>query len=256
MRFQLYSPSDRLKPYIKRFVLSESDAEQTYSVLPTTSLVMGFQYKGRLAYFNDTTETPLATAGITGIQNRFRLFKNAPKTGSVLIMFTETGAASFFKEPIHELFDESLALDHFTSRSVLEALTDQLSEAASDLERIGFVESFLLSRFQEPIIDPLVLRAVQSIQQSQGAIRISALLDKLCISQSPFEKRFRRVVGTSPKKFSSIVRMNHALQLLTTNQSLTQTSVAVGYFDQAHFSNEFKTFTGVSPTEFIRSSTR
>ncbi|WP_420150159.1 hypothetical protein [Spirosoma sp.] len=49
MRFQHYVPSDRLKSYVKWFVISESADEQTYQILPDTSLVIGFQYRGQLA---------------------------------------------------------------------------------------------------------------------------------------------------------------------------------------------------------------
>jgi hypothetical protein len=46
-RFDKYEPGDILKPYIKDFVISENDREQTYKVLPDTSLVIGLQYKGQ-----------------------------------------------------------------------------------------------------------------------------------------------------------------------------------------------------------------
>jgi hypothetical protein len=46
-RFDKYEPGDILKPYIRYFVISENDREQTYKVLPDTSLVIGLQYKGQ-----------------------------------------------------------------------------------------------------------------------------------------------------------------------------------------------------------------
>lgn len=252
MRYQVYTPSDRLKPYVKQLIISEGDDEQTYRVLPGTSLVMGFQYRGKIATINGATTQSLAKAGVTGIQDGFRLFKNESVTGSVLVIFTETGAASFFSEPIHELFGESVSLDNFLNCAILGTLEDRLAEALSDQARIQLVEYFLLSRLQTPKADALVEQAIQQIYHSRGTIRMLALADKLCISQSPLEKRFRRLVGTSPKKFASIVRMNQAIATLSTTNSLTDLSIESGYFDQAHFINGFKAFTGVTPSEFLQ----
>lgn len=252
MRYQVYLPCDRLKPYVRQLIISESSDEQTYKVLPDTSLVMGFQYRGKIATVHGATTQPLATAGITGIQNGVRTFRNSPATGSVLVIFTETGTASFFKEPLHELFGDSVSLDSFLNRSTISGLEDQLAEALSDQARIQLVECFLLSRLRTLKSDGLVEQAIQLIYHSRGTIRMVALADKLCISQSPLEKRFRQMVGTSPKKFSSIVRMKHAIAAFSKTNSLTGISIEAGYFDQAHFINGFKRFTGVTPTEFLQ----
>lgn len=251
MRYQVYIPCDRLKPYIRQFVISEASDEQTYKVLPDTSLVMGFQYAGKLASVKGTNTLPLATAGITGIQTGFRIFKNAPVTGSVLVVFTETGAASFFREPIHEFLGESLSLDNFLNSSILNSLEDQLAAATTDQARVQLIEQFLISRLQKPKSDALVSLAIQYIYQSKGTIRMTALADALCSSQSPLEKRFRQLVGTSPKRFSSIVQMKQAIAAFSKANSLTDISLESGYFDQAHFSNGFKTFTGLTPREFL-----
>ena len=76
--------------------------------------------------------------------------------------------------------------------------------------------------------------------------------DRLFISQSPFEKRFRKVVGTSPKKFASIVRFNAVLNNLNTTKSLAQLCYENNFFDQAHFIKDFKQFTGETPENFKR----
>ena len=54
--------------------------------------------------------------------------------------------------------------------------------------------------------DALVAKAVNLIVNSNGTLRITELSQRLYISQSPLEKRFRKVVGATPKKFSSIIR--------------------------------------------------
>jgi hypothetical protein len=41
-------PVDILKPYVRKIVIYAIDEPQTYKVLPDSSLVIGFQYRGTL----------------------------------------------------------------------------------------------------------------------------------------------------------------------------------------------------------------
>jgi AraC-like DNA-binding protein len=251
MKFETYIPCDALKPFVKSLIISESTEEKTYKVLPDTYLVIGFQYKGKLTYIDKGNEVLLSQSGITGLRDSFRIFKNSRGIGTLLVYFNEAGAATFFKEPLHELFRESLSLDNFMLRSELLLLEEQLCEADTDKKRIEVVEQFLISKiiYTEP--DRLILTALSLIHKSKGNIRIKELMDQLHISQSPLEKRFRKAVGTSPKKFASIVRMKNLLQQHNSSNSLTDLGYEAGFYDQAHFIKAFKSFTGDTPENFF-----
>lgn len=251
MKFEKFPPTNRLQPYIKYLVISEASEEQTYKVFPSTGLVLGFQYKGKLAYLKNDSENPLAISGITGLQDSFRVFKNEKNIGSVLVFFNEIGASHFFQNPINELFNESLSLDNLVNKSEISRIEDLLSEAQTDQERINIVEQFLLLLLTEKQEDKIVTEAVQQIYEAKGKLKMKQLADFLYISQSPFEKRFRKVVGTSPKKFASIIRFNHILTNLQKGNSL-DLSYENFFFDQAHFIKDFKHFTGETPEQFIK----
>src|ERR1700742_4080618 len=113
MKFQVHLPCDQLLPYVKHLIISENEHAGTYQVLPDTALVIGFQYRGKLAYLADDQAHPLTTAGITGLRDTYRVFQNTAGVGSVLVVFRENGAAMFLRHPLHELFGESLSLEHF-----------------------------------------------------------------------------------------------------------------------------------------------
>jgi AraC-like DNA-binding protein len=232
-------------------MVSESEEAQSYTVLPGTSLVMGFQYRGRLAYQQESSAISLATAGITGILNTYRIFENTANTGTVLVIFKEAGAAPFFREPLHELYNESLSLDNLVEREELTVLEEQLSAAISDKERAGLVEQFLLSRMQPFKTDLLVKAAIEQIHLTNGLIRMDDLAEKLYTSKSPLEKRFRQVVGTSPKKFATIIRMKSAL-ITMQSPRVMQNDRLLGYYDQSHFIHDFKKFTGTTPEQYLK----
>jgi AraC-like DNA-binding protein len=252
MKFDKYFPAEILRNYIKYYVVSESDLASEYKVFPSTGLVIGFQYSGNLATVNNNVENELSSAGITGISDGYKIFKNSNHIGSVLIFFTEIGFTYFASHPANELFNLSTSLADIFKKAEIEAVEDRLQKVNSDAQRVKVVEVFLLSQLKSLATDQLVMAAVQLIYDSRGTIRIKELCEKLCISQSPFEKRFRKVVGTTAKKFASIVRFNTVLSQLNQTKSLTEICYENNFFDQAHLTKDFKQFTGDTPENLKR----
>ena len=252
MKFDKHFPTDQLKPYIKYFVVSENELKNEYKVFPSSGLVIGFQYKGQLATINNNTENKLTSAGITGITDGYKIFKNSADIGTVLIYFTEIGFTHFASHPANELFNLSLSLDDVFDRKIVNEVEEKLTIATTDKHRIKVVEQFLISQLKGIQTDKLIVEAVKLIYQTNGTIRIKELNEKLFISQSPFEKRFRKVVGTTAKKFASIVRFNAVLDNLNETKTLTEICYENNFFDQAHFIKDFKQFTGDTPENFKR----
>ena len=251
MKFEVHLPCLRLMPYVKHLVISENENAAVYKILPDTALVIGFQYKGKLSYVDNELETGLATAGVTGLRDTYRMFKNTAGVGSVLVVFREHGAARFLRTPLNELFGESLSLEHFFSSSTLSEIKERLAAAPGDLSRIKLIEDFLVSQLDDKREDLLVSRALEYIHQLKGTIRMSDLVALLNTSASPLEKRFRREVGVSPKKFATIVRARNVLQAMERgNEGYAE--YLSSYYDQAHFIKDFKKFAAVTPEQYLR----
>jgi AraC-like DNA-binding protein len=252
MKFDYYSPTERLKPYIKHLVVSENELEGLYKVFPSSGLVIGFQYKGQLSTIHNSSETQLNSSGITGISDGYKIFKNSSGVGTILVYFTEIGFTHFATHPANELFNLSLSLDEIFDKNKVAEIEEKLTSSCTDKQRIKIVEQFLLTQLKDIATDKLIVEAVKLIYQTNGTIRVKELNEQLFISQSPFEKRFRKVVGTTPKKFASIVRFNSVLDQLSPTKSLTEICFENSFFDQAHFIKNFKQFTGETPENFKR----
>lgn len=252
MKFDKYFPADQLKDYIKYYVVSENDIESEYKVFPSSGLVIGFQYKGQLATISNNKESKLTSAGITGISDGYKIFKNSADIGTILVCFTEIGFTHFSSNPANELFNLSLSLDDIFEKSKVNEIEEKLAMASTDKQRVRMVEQFLIAQLKDIETDKLIVEAIKLIYQSKGTIRIKELNEKLYISQSPFEKRFRKIVGTTAKKFASIVRFNSVLDHLSETKTLTEICYENNFFDQAHFIKDFKQFTGDTPENFKR----
>lgn len=251
MRFETVIPAERLQPYIKQLVISENATQHTYKVFPSAAIVMGFQYSGTLYVVGNNTTTPLSSAGITGLSDSYKQFTNSANIGTILVYFTELGLAHFTTIPVNQLFGQSVSLDHLFNKDKVSETEEKLNHATTDRQRIRIVEQFLLSQIKSIQTDKLVIEAVKAIYQSKGTIAISELAKQLCTSQSPLEKRFRKIVGATPKKFASIIRFDAILNgLESNNRSLTGICYDNNFFDQAHFIKEFRRFTGQTPEQF------
>lgn len=251
MNIDTHIPTELLKPFIKTYLIIESQDELINRVLPDTSLAIAFRYKGQVNYITDSSRNGLPRSVVSGLRKSVRLINYTKNTGNILVIFKEAGATAFFKEPLHELFEESIPLDNFIPQvSIVE---EQLAEAQNNHQRITIIEQFLLSKLYDPRPDKLIAAAIQKIHSAKGIIKIKELADTLYISQDAFEKRFRKIAGTSPKQFSSVVRMKSIINQRQYGQTLTEIAFDAGYFDQAHFNKDFKLFTGQTPSDFFKS---
>lgn len=250
MKFDQYLPTPALRPYIRHLVISEHEQSHTYKVFPSTGMVVGFQYRGRLLLHEGQGASPLHQAGITGMTDGYRVFEASAHIGTVLVYFTEVGFAFFSATPARELFNLSVSLYDVFDQAGVSETEDRLAAASTDAERIASVTHFLLSQLRQQQTDRLIVEAVRRIYAAQGHVRIRELATDLHISQSPFEKRFRKLVGTTPKKFASIVRFHAVLDELGKTKSLTEICYENHFFDQAHFIRDFKKYTGDTPESF------
>jgi len=183
MKFEKHFPTERLKPYIKCLIVSENKLENEYKVFPSSGLVIGFQYKGQLATIKSNTESKLTSAGITGISDSYKTFKNSAEIGTILVYFTEVGFTHFSSHPANELFNLSLSLDDIFEKGKVNEVEEKLALSFTDKQRIKVVEQFLLTQLKDIETDKLVVEAVKLIYQSKGTIRIKELNEKLFISQ-------------------------------------------------------------------------
>ena len=62
---------------------------------------------------------------------------------------------------------------------------------------------------------------------------------------------FKKHMGISLMKYAKKIRIDRAkVLLLTTNMSILDIAYTLGFYDQSHFSKTFKSFEGITPSEF------
>jgi len=250
IRFQ---PVPALAPFVKGYIVIESQTELVNRVLPDTSIAIAFQFRGRVNYLVDQNTSSIPVVSISGLRKSNRLINYTPNTSALIVQFKPGGAAPFFTSPMNELFGETTSLENVIGIQRAVTIQEQLAESVDNRKRISIVENFLLSSLKVNKTDMLIATAVNKINFANGNVKIKSLASDLCISHDAFEKRFRKIIGATPKQFASIVRMNAIIQQHLANRRLKSIAFDAGYFDQPHFNKEFKLFTGQTPTDFLRS---
>jgi AraC-like DNA-binding protein len=251
MRSLSLAPSAALRPYVERFLIVEYIAGKTNTLLPGTGIVAAFRFKGQCLVDGDTAPNSL----VTGLRDSARTLTHSGSCANVLAMFTPTGAATFLREPVEYLFNATMPLDLQVRRSELDLVEEQLAESPGHHHRVSLVEQFLLNQKRDRRPDPLVTAAVAHIHHTRGSLRIDSLARHTGLSQSALERRFHRAIGTTPKKFATIVRLRHVVRLRKAGASLTEIAYAAGYADQPHFIKDFKRFAREAPESFFQSAT-
>jgi len=95
--------------------------------------------------------------------------------------------------------------------------------------------------------------AIEHIQTSPHlSIDVNDLACRSGVSVSQFERDFSQLLGLSPRRYATRVRIDAALNLLRGDDPIVQIAHACGYADQSAFTRRFKHVVGMTPGQYRR----
>jgi transcriptional regulator GlxA family with amidase domain len=101
-------------------------------------------------------------------------------------------------------------------------------------------------------VESQIIRAIDLISLSKGQLSLAGVASDVCLCQRHFERKFKSVIGVSPKMLAKIFRLNNALQCMQKHQHADLLTIAIecGYYDHTHLAKDFKLLTGDTPADF------
>ena len=134
----------------------------------------------------------------------------------------------------------------------------KLEQKASPLEQesrfVSVITSLLAQQFKYPNLQRpgKEFRRVKLLRdyiKSRYAENISLTELSSLANLSSFHllRVFREQVGVPPHEYQIHIRINEARNLLRNGHSIAEAAIKVGFFDQSHFSRNFKRVTGMTP---------
>ncbi len=257
MKFQIIQPSGILARFIKYYWVMEKssfESDVCERVIPTGNIDLMFHYRNCFKVKRgDNSTFKQANSFISGISNSYADVTTNGETGMICVTFLPYGACNFFNFPLLEIENQNVNLDCIFGNEPKE-IEEQLCGAQSLTERVSVIENFLISKLSPNVKrDWLLIKSgIELINQSKGQISALILSEKLCVTSKTLERKFSAMVGKTPKQFIKIVRFQNILNIFSTSKELILTEMAYsnGYFDQAHFIKDFKSFSGLTPKDY------
>jgi AraC-like DNA-binding protein len=153
-----------------------------------------------------------------------------------------------------ELADTHVDLEALWGISAME-LRERLCEAKMPSERFDLLEKALVAHLFRPLERHHAVRfALDTFARSNSGLPVRDVARDAGLSQRRFIQLFAREVGMSPKLFCRVRRFRQALE--TTRQTAepdwARVAVDCGYYDQSHLIHDFRFFSNLSPTEYVR----
>lgn len=179
----------------------------------------------------------------------------AGRIGLISVYFKPFGASAFFDYEASELSGMNLDLACIIGDKC-KTLIDEIASAANYKIRLEIIEKYLMKSMNlrnSFEFDPLS-RAVDLINSRCGMLSVDAVASAAYVSGRQLDRLFAKRIGLSPKQYMRIRKMNFAISLMEAKKqmNLTELALEAGYYDQSHFTNDFKDITGIAPKKFIK----
>ncbi|MEQ8676365.1 MAG: helix-turn-helix transcriptional regulator [Aggregatilineales bacterium] len=161
----------------------------------------------------------------------------------------QVGALHVFLDdiPLHELTGEIVSLDHIFGNegNVLES---RLFDLKRDFNaQVNVLDRFFLSRLKPKT----QLTLVNELGAKLVSLPIHQISKEMGYSERTLHRMFRKQTGFSPTLYARMLRFQWSLSLLhDVSSTLSEIAYQCGYYDQAHFTKDFKEFSGITPSAF------
>jgi AraC-like DNA-binding protein len=224
-------------------------------VLPTGAAQLIVNLKeDRTRMYHPETGAMAAGCGtvLSGVSSRYGVIDTAEQECVAGVCFRPGGTVPFFETPAHEVTDAGISLEFVWGRRRAARLREQLLASRTPTAKLDTLERAMAEAWKSSALDPAVAFALDQFAERPEAARIAAVTDRIDLSPKRFIERFKAAVGVAPKRYCRILRFQRALRGAERGRPVDWTRIAVdcGYFDQAHFIHDFRSFAGITPTGY------
>lgn len=171
---------------------------------------------------------------------------------AVIVRLKPGWVAPFFGVAAHEVTDRIVSLETLWGHEGAD-LYGRLLELEEPTPLLAGLAGVLLQRARrsfEPSSAHLARRAARLLDD--GETRVDRVASRLGVTDRHLRRAFAEHVGVGPKDYARAVRLQRALRLTQASNDWSRIAFDAGFFDQAHFTTDFRRLMGVTPGAFAK----
>jgi AraC-like DNA-binding protein len=199
----------------------------------------------------------ISPASIIGARSVYEIIHSSDMADLIGIVFEPGGFSLFAGDAVDVFSNRSVSLEDLWGSAAV-ALRDRMRELATPEERLHHLENSLQFRLafsmerNRPSRAALVDFALGRLGGAPGLASVRDVSRSTGWSERRFSQIFREEVGFSPKMWCRIQRFQRAVKGLHDGADVPWSELALdcGFYDQSHFANEFKAFSGIDATTY------
>lgn len=194
---------------------------------------------------------------VCGVYSEYFVIDSSRPSPILGVHFKPGGAFPFLGVPADELRNIHVSLDDIWGplahelRERLHGLAPQQLFATLEHYLMAFVRSGRRRYGGTLEQHPAVAHAIARLGAPDSP-SVASVAGDTGFSMRRFIELFRQEVGLTPKVFARVMRFQRVLERVHAQEDIDWTDAALscGYFDQAHFIHDFRSFSGLNPTTY------
>ncbi|MEO6541567.1 MAG: helix-turn-helix domain-containing protein [Ferruginibacter sp.] len=239
--YKKYFPLKALEPYVRFFYYFRSDNNSIERILPIGTTEITIRLNNEIEYNGIFLANPAT---------RFN-FQRPNALGEIIgISFQPWALNGLFRIPQSEITNIKIPLDTVLN-PVYKKLAGLIKGKTDHQDIIKTIQCYLISMITNKQ-NTIISDAVNFINERKGQVQVSKLYKQYNISERRLQQQFKSSIGMSPKKYCLLKRFHSTITHLRLTTDLTDLALDSGYYDQAHFINDFKSFAGICPSGLLK----
>lgn len=206
-------------------------------------------------YHNETLKEIQACnhVWVSGLRTEPITIPSGNENRMLVVTFRKGKIRNFLPFPATEITDYVLDSDLIYG-SLVKVQREQLISLGDPQSMFRSLEKFFLQlgggNLNTSTQQACVSFALDQLVANPGMVVLNQLTSRIGYSQKHFISLFKEQVGITPKAYARILRFQRALAEIKDEPDWTNVALEAGYYDQAHFVNDFKHFSGLSPGQY------
>lgn len=258
MVFNTFPAPACLTEYVRFFWVLESTETATFPFIHRATAECCpefiFYFKGEVKVFSSEYNSEKTFASGVYAQSRaFRKFAIEKAFGMLGVYLYPQTIPLLFNVPANKLSDFNLDTVSLFGKEG-SALEDNVMCAGTHQVRIKLISDFLRKKLIQPQKKSSYLSATIRQAIASGTMpSVGEMANSCNLSVRQIERDFQSLSGFSPRLFSKLTRFRALMENFPCKtNSMADLAYEFNYYDQSHFINDFKRFTGLSPMQYIK----